>query len=335
MVRTHRHVAAAQPSRDVRMPTDAERGPALFVAAARSNPMALRCADMVAAQRAVGNQALSDLLAPLGGRDEVRIGAQSASFTLRAEIPFGNGTQKHTAAPEGAAAAASFDSVTGNGQTVEITEDEPGSVQLSMSDAISGSLTFTTAISRGNPKLGADDFGLTSWSAKLVDPVVTPDPAKKVFAVTGKIDAPIGWEIHSLGKKAVLDENSPNIKRSTWRRAAFDLTPDMSDDNGRPPRDDFWAPDLTEQHEKFHAAEFQTYGKAAFDLATEWLQKQTASSDADALTVAKRVPNEMIATVRATYVPMAESRAYGDGAASYKARAEAITKAGRANSYPA
>jgi hypothetical protein len=132
-----------------------------------------------------------------------------------------------------------------------------------------------------------------------------------------------------------LDEKSANIKRSTWPRAATDLTPDMSDDNGRPPRTQFWAPDLTERHEKFHAAEFVTYGRAAFDLAAEWLKKQTANTDADALTVAKRVPNEMVATIRTTYVPMAESRAYGDGAPTYKGRADAIKAAGRANSYPA
>lgn len=168
-----------------------------------------------------------------------------------------------------------------------------------------------------------------------MNPNVTADSAKKVFNVTGKVDCPIGWEIHSRGKKDVLDEKSLNIKDGTWPTTASDLTPDMSDDNGRPPRTLFWAPDLTERHEKFHAAEFQTYGKAAFDLAAEWLQKQTATSDADALAVAKRVPNEMVATIRATYVPMSESRAYGDGAPSYKARAEAITTAGKAHSYPA
>jgi hypothetical protein len=338
MVRTHRHgAAAAQPGarRGGRIPTDAEL-PASFVAAARTSPAAVQRGEMVAAQRAAGNQALRDLLAPPAGRDEVTIGAHSASFNLRAEIPFGDGTAPpETAARTGTAEAVSSDSVTGTGQTVEITEEEPGSVQLAMSDAINGSLTFSTAVSRGNPALGADDYGLTTWSAKLVNPAVTPDPAKKVFTVTGKVDCPIGWEIHSRGKKDVLDEKSPNIKRSTWPTAASDLTPDMSDDNGRPPRTQFWAPDLTERHEKFHAGEFQTYGKAAFDLAGEWLQKQTASSDADALTVAKRVPNEMVATIRATYVPMAESRAYGDGAPSYQARAEAITKAGKADSYPA
>ena len=47
-----------------------------------------------------------------------------------------------------------------------------------MTDAIDSGLAFSSAISRGNPALGADDFGLTTWSAKLVSPVVAADPAK-------------------------------------------------------------------------------------------------------------------------------------------------------------
>lgn len=326
--------------RGERLAAPAELTARALAAAAHGNPTAMQRADLLVAQRSVGNQALTDLLTVKDvadhrpDRDEVTDGADVQSFGLRAEIPFGDGVRESHTQPPGAAAVASQDSTTGIGPTVEVTEDEPGSVKLSMSDAVNGALTFATATTRGNPALGADDFGLTTWSAKLVNPAVAADPVKKIFNVTGKVDCPIGWEIHSRGKKDVLDEKSPNIKDSSWPTAASDLTPDMSDDNGRPPRTQFWAPDLTERHEKFHAAEFQTYGKAAFDLAAEWLQKQTATSDADALAVAKRVPNEMVATIRATYVPMAESRAYGDGAPSYKARAEAIGKAGRARSYP-
>jgi hypothetical protein len=289
--------------------------------------------DVLAAQRAAGNQAVATALAVAHRPDGEASGAEVQSFGLRAEVPFGAPSEREDRPP--ASNLTSTDSASGAGATVEITEEEPGSVSLSMTDAIDAGLAFSSAISRGNPALGADDFGLTTWSAKLVSPVVAADPAKKVFTVTGTVDCPIGWEIHGLGRKDVLDEKSANIKRSTWPRAATDLTPDMSDDNGRPPRTQFWAPDLTERHEKFHAAEFVTYGRAAFDLAAEWLKKQTANTDADALTVAKRVPNEMVATIRTTYVPMAESRAYGDGAPSYQGRADAIKAAGHANSYPA
>ncbi len=294
---------------------------------------AVQRGDVLAAQRTAGNQAVATVLATAHRHDDVTTGVEVQSFGLRAEIPFGVRSEPQER-PAGSTLT-STDSASGASATVEITEAEPGSVSLSMTDAIDSGLAISSAISRGNPALGADEFGLTTWSAKLVAPTVAADPAKKVFTVTGTVDCPIGWEIHALGRKDVLDEKSANIKRSSWPTATTDLTPDMSDDNGRPPRTQFWASDLTERHEKFHAAEFVTYGRAAFDLATEWLKKQTANTDADALTVAKRVPNEMVATIRTTYVPMAESRAYGDGAPSYKSRAEAITKAGRANSYPA
>ncbi len=303
------------------------------VAPRATSAPAIQRADVLAAQRTAGNQAVSSALAIAHRPDEVTSGAEVQSFGLRAEIPFG--ARSDPDQRPAASTLTSSDSASGGSATVEITEDEPGSVSLSMTDAMDSGLAFSSAISRGNPALGADDFGLTTWSAKMVGPAVAADPVKKVFTVSGTVDCPIGWEIHGLGRKDVLDEKSPNIKRAGWPTAVSDLTPDMSDDNGRPPRTKFWAPDLTERHEKFHAGEFVTYGRAAFDLAAEWLKKQTANSDADALAVANRVPNQMVATIRTTYVPMAESRAYGDGAPSYKSRAEAIDKAGKAGTYPA
>src|SRR6476620_11055457 len=115
-------------------------------AAARATPVALQRAGVLAAQRMVGNQAASGLFAPAEGergdradhqvaRDVVTTGTGVQSFGLRIEIPYGDGAseERTRSAP---APVVSPDSATGNGPTVEVTQDEPGSVTLSVSDAI-------------------------------------------------------------------------------------------------------------------------------------------------------------------------------------------------------
>lgn len=104
----------------------------------------------------------------------------------------------------------------------------------------------------------------------------------------------------------------------------------MGDLNGRPPRTRFWAEDLTIRHERFHAGEFQTFAVQAGPLTGTWLSAQTASSVADCRSL---LQTARISTLWANVInnmtdPAKEERAYGDGAASYTARAQAIRTRG-------
>lgn len=47
---------------------------------------------------------------------------------------------------------------------------------------------------------------------------------------------------------------------------------------GRPPRSKFWAKDLTEIHEQFHADDVKRLGPGAATSAVSWLSSQTAST---------------------------------------------------------
>jgi len=110
----------------------------------------------------------------------------------------------------------------------------------------------------------------------------------------------------------------------------------MASDNGRPPRTQFWAQDLTERHERFHANErANTYGRPAFEFAQTWLGTQTAADDAGVTTLVNQVPDKMRESYATSYTPGKESRAYGDGAPSYRARADAVKTKGDGGGYPA
>ena len=56
-----------------------------------------------------------------------------------------------------------------------------------------------------------------------------------------------------------------------------------------------------------------------------WLKGQAAADEAEVRTLVNQVPAKMRENYATAYSPGKETRAYGDGAPSYKARADAIT----------
>jgi hypothetical protein len=108
----------------------------------------------------------------------------------------------------------------------------------------------------------------------------------------------------------------------------------MSDENGRPPRNQFWAQDLTIRHERFHAQEDFNFGGQGVTSAQAWLNTKTAGNVAAARSLLNQVPGRVANTVATGMAfPGLEERAYGDGAQAYLARATAIKTKGDANGY--
>jgi hypothetical protein len=125
------------------------------------------------------------------------------------------------------------------------------------------------------------------------------------------------------------------ITSTNYTSAASDLTPNMSDLKGRPPRNSLWASDLTIIHEQFHVSERKTHGGRGVTNAQAWLNTQTASSAADVQNLLTQVPGKVIATSQAAMtMPGKEERAYIAGAPLYSARAVAIKAKGDAGGYP-
>jgi len=160
-----------------------------------------------------------------------------------------------------------------------------------------------------------------------------------VFVVKATIEHPITWQVRNstgpAGEVSIDSFMDSDLTTANYAAAASDLTPDMTDLNGRPPRTGFWSEDLTIRHEKVHAADDKKNGPGAMRVTTKWLGTQTAASVADVTTLLGEIPNRFAAALLAALsTEDGEKHAYGDGAPSYKARAKAVKKRGDAGKYP-
>jgi hypothetical protein len=195
-------------------------------------------------------------------------------------------------------------------------------------------LVYNPSIANDGTPPGATEFGVTRTTPQVSDIAVTHDTAAGAFNVTSTVVNTVKWSVHSLGRTDIPNENAPSITNANYSEVASDLTPNMASDNGRPPRGKFWAQDLTERHERFHANErANTYGQPAFEFAKNWLSAQTATDEAEVHGLVNKIPNKMFESYNASYVPGKERRAYGDGAPLYKARADAINATGTRGGY--
>ncbi len=230
---------------------------------------------------------------------------------------------------------ADLDSGEENEEQLVVTREE-GAVTEEESDSIAPTLTYTPSISQGGAAPSASDFGVTRTRPSVANIAITHDTTASAFNVTATVNNTITWTVQSRGRTNIPNENAAAITSANYTTVASDLTPNMSSDNGRPPRTQFWAQDLTERHERFHANErANTYGRPAFEFAQTWLTSQTAADDAGVTTLVNQVPDKMHESYATSYAPGKESRAYGDGAPSYRTRADAVKTKGDGGGYPA
>jgi hypothetical protein len=198
-------------------------------------------------------------------------------------------------------------------------------------DAVASTFSYSSTIKKAGAAPPAGDFGITRpfFQMKMSG---TQDSGS--FKVTCDVEGQITFQLSNFGRTDISSDSDSDITKSNYPKVVSDLTPNMSDLNGRPPRTEFWAEDLTERHERFHAVEDVGFGRDGVLLAEKWLNKQTAASVdevkahvSQALNIIKtKVDNEMAP-------PGSEKRAYGDGASLYAARTKAIKTKGDAGKY--
>ncbi len=151
------------------------------------------------------------------------------------------------------------------------------------------------------------------------------------------MENPITFNVAGGGKTNISSENDAALTHANFPTAASDLTPNMGDLGGRPPRTTFWAQDLTVVHEQFHVGERQRFARTGVASAQTWLSGQTAADVAGVNALLAQVPGRVITSSQALMNPGKEERAYGAGAPAYLARANAITAKGArgaAGGYP-
>ncbi|HET6467780.1 MAG TPA: hypothetical protein VFG43_05310 [Geminicoccaceae bacterium] len=204
-------------------------------------------------------------------------------------------------------------------------------------DSISASLTYSpsVAVSGKEPK-SKQDFG-TTWGNHIRSSGGRISRDTGVFKVTLTYENPIVIKVYKdtgpRGQVDIASESDPDIDAGNYGKVASDLTPGSDD---RPPRQKFWARDLTLVHEQFHATDGQKFCKAAVAAEEAALNKQTAATMDEVKQLLKDIPDRIIQARAAGMTPPAsEDRAYADGAPLYKARADAIRTQGKAGKYPA
>lgn len=208
---------------------------------------------------------------------------------------------------------------------------------VELCDAITPWLSYSGTIAQGGAT--PNGFGVTRPGPMNVTGItVRKLPLIGWWYVSATITQQILWQVRAVtGPSGQVNVNSsldPAITAANWQTVVSDLTPNMSDLNGRPPRTQFWAKDLTEQHEAFHANDRKTRAPAALSLASNWLGTQQAADAAGVGTLLATVPGRMVATVSAGMtMPGKEERAYGDGAGAYSRRATAVWALGKLGYY--
>lgn len=218
------------------------------------------------------------------------------------------------------------------GETVRLPDIViPATAGLEQTDAIASTLSYNPSIAQSGPP--PSPFGATLPYTHAVSGI-TVTPTAGTYNVTATIDNPITFQVSGAHRPDIASDVDPDINQGNYTTVASDLTPDMANLNGRPPRNQFWAEDLCIRHERFHATEDVAYGRSGVTLAENWLNTKVAASVAEVNVLLGQVPARVAATVQAAMAyPGRELRAYGDGAPLYLARATAIKTKGDAGGY--
>lgn len=304
--------------------------PPLLGDRAALDPSRLGHRDVLKLQRLAGNQAVSQMAAQRGSspRDEKIDGGSDSTFSLDILVARREGPARQPAPEEAPRRPALVADAAEAGEEPKEAISSEGSAVVEESDAVAPSLTYSGTVGARATAPSAELFGVTSTDVKMTGLTAAAVPAAAgaaagTFKVTGGADVSAKWSVHSRGRIDVPYFAAPAVTATTYPKVASDLKPNMASDGGRPPRREYWAQDLTERHEQFHANERTgKYGRAAFEFAKTWLASQSASTADEATTLAKKVPAKMFESYDASFAPGKEDRAYGDGASAYRVRSE-------------
>lgn len=262
--------------------------------------------------------------------------AATASSAPRDSMP----GQEAAGTPDFSAMAAPAAPVTQElepGQTIRLPDIViPSMAAVEMHDAIAGAITYNGSVAVGGA--APSGFGVTRPYTHALSGI-TVTAGTGTFAVAATLDNPITYQVRAStgpdGQVNIASDADPALTAANYAQVASDLTPDMGDLNGRPPRNQFWARDLTLTHERFHADEDVRYGGQGVTSAQAWLNAQTAANVGEVNTLLTRVPGRVANFVSAAMAyPGLEERAYGAGAPLYRSRATSIRTKGAAGKYP-
>jgi hypothetical protein len=300
----------------------------------RPLPAGVRQGGLTAAalglQRTLGNRLTGRLLADALVEKKLTINCPGDRHELQAD-PVADGVMQ---APE----PPSRGDTTGPVTTPEIPPSANStSMQVEMPDEVPAPLVplvlYYPTITRGGAE-PVNDFGITQQTVRL-HPDVTPTPTE--WLIDASIEHLIEYQLASNGPQGqtnITDENDPSITHQNYEDVARDLTPDMSNLNGYPPRKRFWSKPLTERHELFHCHEARGFGESSVNENRLRLESARASTGEEAYELVAAVPDRITGDIDLGLAePGREERAYSDGAPAYRTLAETIKTKGDKGDY--
>ena len=326
---------------------------------ARRAPEALAAADEMRRLTAAGNAAVSRSLASAPARPG---GSCSSTSSFSVVIPSGRSADAMPGAEHGldptayeaadaAAPPAAMSPRDWEQAGAEAAEGRPvrlpdirlaQSERMGTTDGISAFLSYTGSVEnrRGGLPPSEEEFGVTWWAdVDLTDITAFRIPLLGGYVVKATIVHKVTWEVRDgegpTGQADVKSPTDPVLTKANHQQAADDLTPVMTDLNGRPPRERFWSRGITQRHERYHADEAREKGEEGGLWASQWLEKQTAGTLKEVHDLLWGARSHVVSYTRAnTEFPGNEQRAYGDGVEEYRALAAAIRARGAAGGYP-
>jgi hypothetical protein len=204
--------------------------------------------------------------------------------------------------------------------------DVPELAEIGKSDAVISALAYSGSTTKGGAQPAG--FGVTrSFKLSLEDINITSLPGGYLVTATAK--HPVTYQIRSgtgpEGQVDISGNTDSDITAANHADIESDLTPDMSDLNGRPPRAKFWCEDLTERHELVHCADDRANAPLVLAQIMAWMNSQTVESWFGAAGLLGQVPKRFATGLLAALTTEAgEKHAYGEGAPAYTLRVESI-----------
>lgn len=179
-------------------------------------------------------------------------------------------------------------------------------------------------------RFAADGGSITHRDGSPGGAGVPPTPA--TYDVNGTIKNTLTYQVTNLGHTDIRSDSDPAITQDNYQQVVKDLTPLTAAQGTRfknePPRDKFWAEDLTRKHELFHCDEDVRFGGPAVTAGQDWANTQTANNTTQLDNVlAGIMPKIEAAFLRARNAPSDEQRAYDNGAPEYSAQPRGMQKA--------
>lgn len=202
-----------------------------------------------------------------------------------------------------------------------------GDLPEAKTDAVSSTLAFASTTTRSG---SVSPFGAEHVTYSVKGGTWRTSGGGTIW-IDATVDVATTWNTNSGGNTHVGSGADPVVAPATWRAIADDLAPDAS---GRPCRTAYWAADLTERHERFHAADDIARARLYLPAAIAWLNTQTIDVSFFDFLTSRRV-RALLELVRqrieadgwAWYDAAGGAggnRAYADGKAAYQVRADDV-----------